>query len=299
MKPRFLLLFFVLFVFSCKNKNSPPDTPEETTGTATDKRLDFTVAAGERVGLISSENCSPEGILATYGDLAVRDSVYLGEGIWGKGIVIFPQDSRNRVEVFWEKGHSLKYPIFFRMWGDSTGTDWKTKEGITIGTTISEVQKLNGSPFQVFGFGWDYGGLVADWEMGKFNRSMGLRFLPSANSSTKVLGENTFSSDHPDILAARPKVDRLEFRILAKEKLPGCIAEIIRNHHGQGHMRVRKMTVKRSDHYWLNDGAAAYDGTEMVYNEFCEEVCKFGGFRKHLDCMDAYEGKQWELVWEK
>ena len=62
---------------------------------------------------------------------------------------------------------------------------------------------------------------------------------------------------------------------------------------------VYKMPVNGIDHYWLQSGAAAYDGIEFIYDANCKEVCKTGGMRKPLDCMKAYEAGKWELVWEE
>lgn len=35
------------------------------------------------------------------------------------------------------------------------------------GTSLKELQRLNGKPFRLFGFSWDYGGLVESWQKGR------------------------------------------------------------------------------------------------------------------------------------
>jgi hypothetical protein len=239
--------------------------------------------------------------LSAYGNDAKVDSLYIIDGMYGEGVVLFPDNPRRRVEIYWEKEFDTKRPAYIRIDGDSTGvSDWKTSNGITIGTPLADLVKLNGKAFDISGFGWDYGGFVTDWKGGNFNSSMMIRMEPAGNeASAKVSGEGVFASDNADMVAANPKVSRMEFRFLANEKLPDCITALVAADKEQGKMNVLKMNVNGTDHYWLQSGAAAYDGIELIYDANCKEVCKTGGMRKPLDCMKVYEGKQWELVWEE
>ena len=103
----FVFLALATFsIFSCKNNSTPNG---ETNEPISDERLNFTIIPGKKVGLITNQNCMPEDVLTTYGDLAKADSVYLGEGIWGPGIVLFPNASRNMVEIFWDGDLSKKH----------------------------------------------------------------------------------------------------------------------------------------------------------------------------------------------
>ena len=293
----FLLVALVATLLTaCNNKPSPSpsEEPEQS-----DERLDFSIVPGERVGLITAENCSPAGVLAAYGDFAKKDSVYLSEGMFEEGVVLFPDDARRRATIYWEKERSSKYPAFVRITGDSTGTDWKTVNGITVGTPLTEVEKKNGKPFKLLGFGWDYGGYVSDWENGQLNQSVGLRFEPSANAGAdNIYGDHVLSSDNPNVIAAAPTVWAMEFHFRAEEEIPACLLEKAQTYDGPNRVQVRKMTVGGTEHFWFNDGAAAYDGIEFIYDKNCKEVCKLGGMRKALPCMDAYQNGTWELVWE-
>lgn len=294
-KSTILLLFAALFFAACGEKPAP--TSEAPAAT----EPDLSIVIGEKVGLITSANCSQEAILSAYGNDAKVDSLYIIDGMYGEGVVLFPDNPRRRVEIYWEKEFDTKRPAYIRIDGDSTGvSDWKTSNGITIGTPLADLVKLNGKAFDISGFGWDYGGFVTDWKGGNFNSSMMIRMEPAGNeASAKVSGEGVFASDNADMVAANPKVSRMEFRFLANEKLPDCITALVAADKEQGKMNVLKMNVNGTDHYWLQSGAAAYDGIELIYDANCKEVCKTGGMRKPLDCMKVYEGKQWELVWEE
>lgn len=290
------ILIFTLFIFSCKNSEPKKGDKEEPT---VNNPLDFTIEPGVRFGIITSENCSPEGVLKAYGDLARRDSVYLGEGIWEQGVVLFADDQRKRVEIFWDSLMSKKYPALMRTEGDSTGSDWKTTDGVTIGLSIEEVQKLNGNPFSLFGFGWDYGGYVTDFENGSFENSLGLRFFPTKGvGAQEIAGERIISSSNPAVVESAPKVFVMEARIKAREALPDCLKEKV-GAIEKKFLIVEKTTVNGADHYWFNDGAAAYDGMEMIYDENCEEICQIGGMRPPSECSKIYADVKWELVWEK
>jgi hypothetical protein len=38
--------------------------------------------------------------------------------------------------------------------------EWKAAHGITLGTSLVQLERLNRHPFTLAGFGWDYGGRV-------------------------------------------------------------------------------------------------------------------------------------------
>jgi hypothetical protein len=80
------------------------------------------------------------------------------------------------------------------------GAAWKTKEGVHIGTTLAELERVNGGPFQFSGFGWDYGGAVFSSPRGKLH-GLGVTIAPSKNEDSKqaqqVMGDRQISSRHP------------------------------------------------------------------------------------------------------
>ncbi|MCC6726122.1 MAG: hypothetical protein IT258_16565, partial [Saprospiraceae bacterium] len=279
----------------CGEKPAPaPETPTST-------EPDLSIVIGEKLGLITPTNCTREAVLAAYGNDAKVDSLYIIDGMYGEGVVLFPDNQRRRVEIYWDETLDPKRPAYMRIEGDSTGvSDWKTSNGITVGTTLADLERLNGKPFDISGFGWDYGGFVTDWKGGSFNASTMIRLEPAGHfAPANVSGEGTFSSDNADMVAAKPVVSRMEFRFLADEKLPDCIAALVAADKEQSKMSVLKTNVNGTDHYWLQSGAAAYDGIELIYDANCKEVCKSGGMRQPMPCMKVYEGKQWELVWEE
>jgi hypothetical protein len=84
---------------------------------------------------------------------------YLGTSVY-KG-------TENELQIIW-KTQKRESPSEIIV--DSKNTKWHTVSGITIGTTLDELIKLNGRDFEIHGFGWDYGGYIKSWEGGKLDK---------------------------------------------------------------------------------------------------------------------------------
>jgi hypothetical protein len=91
------------------------------------------------------------------------------------------------------------------------GSVWKTNKGITIGTKLSELEKLNGQAFTFYGFGWDYGGATS-FKNGKLeSEKMIITFGTLSDkydedAYMKLLGDAEFKSDSPEAKAFNPEV---------------------------------------------------------------------------------------------
>ncbi|MCR4340124.1 MAG: hypothetical protein NUW01_09610, partial [Gemmatimonadaceae bacterium] len=95
------------------------------------------------------------------GNLA-SERIHLGESQTVPGTVIFPNDSSRRLTVIWEDSVARTRPT--RVTIGSRRTRWFVIPGVSIGTSLSELESLNGKPFKLFGFSWDYAGTVSGWE---------------------------------------------------------------------------------------------------------------------------------------
>ena len=134
-----------------------------------------------------------------------------GEGETAKASVIFPRDKARRIEVLWKNERARRDPAEIR-----TGVDaqWSTAQGIRRGMTLAEIEGLNGRPFELYGFGFDYGGTTLDWKGGALEKQPGgctltLRFAmrESAENAGIYGEERSFLSDDAAMRKAAPVVD--------------------------------------------------------------------------------------------
>ena len=105
-----------------------------------------------------------------YGKDAVVQDLPGAEGETYKGIVLFPKARDRRIEVaFTDDKAGRASGLTLRDAGKASL--WNVA-GVTIGSSLADVQKANGKPFLVSGFEWDYGGFVTDWKGGALARPL-------------------------------------------------------------------------------------------------------------------------------
>jgi hypothetical protein len=139
------------------------------------------------------------------------------EGTKLNATVVFPKDARRRLEILWHDQAARVRPSSIVLAGGST---WVGPGGVRVGAPVAEVEKQNGKPFRVAGFGWDYGGTVVDWQEGALDKlagdcRLGLRFDVDAKAPqaarAKVSGDSEFLSTDPNMRAVKPKVSEMFF----------------------------------------------------------------------------------------
>jgi len=133
-----------------------------------------------------------------------------GEKLWAS--VLHPADAKARLEFIWNDEKRRRLP-WMRIENAST---WQSQNGIHVGMPLAEVERINGGPFSLSGFEWDYGGRVTDWRGGTLSRPLpggcqiGIDFYPAENAPAAALdnvsGDQDFASDNADMRATRPTV---------------------------------------------------------------------------------------------
>jgi hypothetical protein len=190
---------------------------------AQDLPADWQIVAGERVGLIT-KTTSELMLESLYQASNIqRTDVELGEGFTEPGTTLFADDPTRRIEILWDNEDRLM-PRAIRLTGASSV--WHTSEGLSLGSTLKEIDSLNGFPFRLMGFGWDYGGTFVDCGRGRLTflgcrdsadgqqrkaRLITVRLGPVADARTKpeylqVMGEKEFSSGHPAMQVLNPAI---------------------------------------------------------------------------------------------
>jgi hypothetical protein len=135
------------------------------------------------------------------------------EGETYPGAVVFPRDPMKTLKVIWKD--DVKNAVAeASVEGDKSL--WRTAQGVTLGTTLKDLEKLNGVPFTVSGFGWDDGGRVLSWNRGalapSFPKAFSLQLSPNPakpenqKSAPDVSGDKALSSSARPLQALEPRV---------------------------------------------------------------------------------------------
>jgi hypothetical protein len=142
----------------------------------------------------------------------------VGEGDSEQGSVIYPNTPRLTIFVLWKDPVERRRPSTVRLRKGSTQVIY---EGIGIGTTLKALERLNGGPFMLAGFDFDYSGTVTSWLGGRLENVGGsaceikVRLLPelpksptreqlAAGEATE--GDRDFRSSDPDMQLLNPRV---------------------------------------------------------------------------------------------
>jgi hypothetical protein len=172
----------------------------------------FLIVPGERFGPITSE-ASEESLKQQFGPENIpRARMYVGDGMEMDGIVVFPNLPEKAVQVFWfEEDPKRVKRIQIR----GAKSEWKTAQGITLGTTLRELESLNGVPFDLLGLGW-LGGSVSDWKGGALEgltlRCDDISVELTEEEAASILGDQVVHSYAPAMRKANPKVSSIAIR---------------------------------------------------------------------------------------
>ncbi|MGJ5036306.1 hypothetical protein ACQR13_19550 [Bradyrhizobium sp. HKCCYLRH3059] len=164
---------------------------------------------------------SANSLKQRYGDEAVVQDLPGAEGETYKGLVLFPRAMDRRIEVgFIDDKVATVSGLTLR---DTAKTSRWSVAGITIGASLAAVQKANGKPFVVSGFGWDYGGFVTDFKNGTLGRilpggcSVTVRFGRDKDAPRALSGDGVkVSSDNPALVKFAPVVTEIGINFAAK-----------------------------------------------------------------------------------
>jgi hypothetical protein len=84
--------------------------------------------------------------------------------------ILFPNDPRRRLEVLWNNEASRSETSIIAINGRS---QWVAPKGLKLGLTLAALEKANGKPFKLTGFGADGSSSVAGWEGGALSQLPG------------------------------------------------------------------------------------------------------------------------------
>ena len=175
------------------------------------------IAPGGAAGAIKASTSRQE-LMRRYGAANVVDQdIEEGEGNSEPGTVLFPNDPQRRIEILWKDTKTKLAPSSLTT-AIGKSSLWNTAHGISLGTCLKELERVNGRPFALAGFGWDYGGTVTSWNDGALAHefdSKGRVVLRldyqrqpavSMAEEDEVQGDRDFSSSHAVMQKLNPCV---------------------------------------------------------------------------------------------
>jgi len=167
---------------------------------------------------VFSPQTSAANLIERFGEANVTTGqIYLGEGSYEEGTVLFKNSDEEKVEILWKDPKSKQFPRIVMIRGKASR--WRTTKGLTLGLDLLTVEKLNRRPFRLRGFAWDYEGAVSSWSGGSLevqgsdSCTIWARLKPEERVIhgmrpyyNQVAGDREFSSGHPAMQALNSRV---------------------------------------------------------------------------------------------
>jgi len=128
------------------------------------------------------------------------------------GSILFPNDPRRRLEVLWVNDAGRSGVSVIAINGKS---QWTAPKGMKLGLPIAALEKANGKPFKISGFGADGLAGVAGWEDGALSKlpggcKIGMRLIADPKSPEDARkaapADKEFLSSDPAMRALKPTV---------------------------------------------------------------------------------------------
>lgn len=170
----------------------------------------YLIVPGRSVGPITAKTTTAAALKAAFGAAQVKaQPIYVGEGSSEPGFLVCGGQSDRTLEVLPVSFEGHKSLLVYVRTGSKSR--YRTKEGITLGTTLKQLEKLNGRPFELSGFSWDYGGTVTSWKGGKLEKALEWVTVRFDDPSTEGLTEaqsDSIMGDAPH-LSSLPVLQKL------------------------------------------------------------------------------------------
>ncbi len=213
MTRKLALIILLSLLVACSNSNSVSEvdsTKRETSGEAVPKktkaatenspRKDTLIIPGERVGSITPQTTRND-LAKIFGESQLSDETISGpEGIGKIPITKVNLGKGRSFTVNWDNNRQKIQYI------SNLGPEWKTPEGINVGTSLEQLQQILGE-FNLTGLAWDYGGYVnlENTKLSKYQGKLSIRVdAPEyvinkyPKQYQRVTGDSQFSSNDPN-----------------------------------------------------------------------------------------------------
>ena len=191
---------------------------------------DWVIVPGKRAGPIDA-GASEAKLVELFGaGNAARDTFEVEPGVAMPATILFASDPTRHAVVLW-RDETRAGPESVLIRGERSV--WRTDKGISLGTPLATLRRINGKPLTLIGFGSDVGGTVLDngggalTELGtpvkgeRSGRTLVLRVEPDPGQRDspayqQALGDVELSSESDAMRALNPRVFSLMVDIATK-----------------------------------------------------------------------------------
>jgi hypothetical protein len=160
---------------------------------------------------------SEEALIKVFGKSAITRAEEFSsevEGSWWVSVLF--QGTKNEVRFLWSDGS--KYEIPYKIYHSGSASfnylsDWKTSEGIRLGTTIPELEKLNNGAFTFYGFAWNFEGQVNWTDQARHAKGVYVSLrIPEEKRIKQIEDDQEILSDSELAKQTKPIVGFIELR---------------------------------------------------------------------------------------
>jgi hypothetical protein len=150
-------------------------------------------------------------LIELYGaDNVVTGIVPGPEGSEMLATTVFPDNPKKTLQFVWWHEDTLSDPSYIELPDKAVAPG-----GLRTGMSLAEVEAINGEPFTLLGFGWDYGG-AAGFDSGALadlpgDCMLSLQFeygaSPEGVDTLPAMGDKELSSDDPLLAQMQVRID--------------------------------------------------------------------------------------------
>jgi len=168
---------------------------------------DYLIIPNQRVGIVTKDDTHASLVQKLSPGEVIKENLHIGEGQTVEGTILYPNTNKE-LRIYWqnEDFEHMRQIIISK-----PGGEWRTENGIHMGQSIAEVTAINGTPFELTGFQWDFAGTSLNWQGGKLNPNLTLSFDYHGDISIYpfLIGDKVISSDNSSLLKLKPRVRQI------------------------------------------------------------------------------------------
>jgi hypothetical protein len=132
-----------------------------------------------------------------------------------KATIVFPNDPKRRLEVWWSNPAERTGIYLIDIKGKS---QWSGPDGMRLGLNVVQLEKLNHKPFKLKGFDKSGVATISDWDGGELAAlpggcKSGVSLAADPKAAADAVGalspDKEYSSDDPAVRAVKPTVSEI------------------------------------------------------------------------------------------